>query len=219
MSKRTTIVVAAFVALCCAAGGGLIVVKLFAGGSTTDVHVSASRIEYSSVARAVGAAQVVVVGTFLDERTETVREPSPVDPTHASTRVDVIRRFGDLRALKGAVPANTIEVRSTSSNHIEDMGGKFTDIAWDPLTLRPGQRYLLMLHSAADPALGAIWGVVGEPGTAEVGATNTLSFITSREYQADMRAKGQALGPTGAPSAFDVTLDVVIAAAGPASTP
>ena len=151
-----------------------------------------------------------MTGSLVSEVRTTVREPSPVDPTHGPTRVDVVRQFSVDQAIKGATASGSIEVRWVESSQVEVTSGSSVDTTYDTLPLQIGTTYVLFLRTAADPATGPYWGLTGEPGIAALKG-NDLNFITTSDYRRDLAQRKIAMGRAGAPPAFDITLAAVAA--------
>jgi hypothetical protein len=197
------------------AGGllGFAALKLVRGADgSTGVHVTDSRITFPSVPRLAEASDAIVVAVLKGERKESVFEPAAQDSQHGDTRVDVVRQFDPIRAIKGDRGPGSIEVRWTASGHYELSPGNFDDEQYDPLSLKVGQTYVLFLVKANDPATAPYWGLAGEPGIAEL-RNDDLYFKTTAGYRGELAQHGVSLGRAEAPAAFDVNIDMVAAAA------
>jgi hypothetical protein len=199
--------------------GGLSAVLLFGGNRADEAAPAESRVEFASVDQLVAASDMILVGVLKSESREQVREPSPVDSSHADTRVDVVRVFSVTEVIKGTPPSSgTVEARAAESGRLELPGGTTSNVTYEVVPLKGGSTYILFLRRLADPAIGQFWGLAGEPGVAEV-KLGKMIFSTTPGFARDLQRRGVVLGASGAGPAFDVTLDQVKTAAAKQNRP
>jgi hypothetical protein len=168
-----------------------------------------SSLDYHAAAAVVSASHRIIVGTYIDARTDEIDLISPVTGEVYGSRTDVIWRFEVIETLKGRIPPDEFqEVENTSEVDIP-AHDVMPATAWqqEVFSLDAGREFVLFLVEGSDQDGSKPWGLAGIPGVAALDEAGDLEFLVTDEYVEHAQAVGLISGDDRVP--FTATLDEI----------
>lgn len=188
-------------------GGALGILTYSSPGVT--FHSETDYGDHFSLEGLLSDAEVVVIATFLGERSETIELPSPATDHSGVFRSDLFRRFRVDESLRGELaPGAEFEAWYTLGVTREARGSfpARTD-AYETRHIEQGQTYLLFLREFQRED-GPYLGPTAEPSIAEVSGER-LRFVAPERYLNEIAVRGLSRPRADSAAPFDVTVSDV----------
>lgn len=167
--------------------------------------------DFPTLADLMSRTEIVVVGTLLSERIETVEIPSN-HTDEVLVRTDVVRSYRISEVVAGRYEPSLIETRVATSYRFDNSPVPRPGGALDIVELQIEAEYVLFLRWYQPEAGPAHWGQPGEPATA-IRVGDDLLFVSSERYRRTLEEAGLTPPSPGSTAPFHATLSAVRAVA------
>lgn len=191
--------------------GGTVALGHLPGRTAFTVGSDSDWGDFPTLADLMSRTEIVVVGSLLSERIETVEIPSN-HTDEVLIRTDVVRSYRISEVVAGRYEPTLIETRVASSYRFDNSPLPRAGGALDIVDLQIGAEYVLFLRWYQPEAGPAHWGQPGEPATA-IRAGDDLLFVASERFRRTLEEAGSTPPSPGSAAPFRATLSAVQALA------
>ncbi len=191
--------------------GGTVALGQIPGRTSFTVGGDSDWGDFPTLADLMSRTEIVIVGTLLSERIETVEIPSN-HTDEVLVRTDVVRSYRISEVVAGRYEPSLIETRVARSYRFHNSPIPRAGGALDIVDLQIGAEYVLSLRWYQPEAGPAHCGQPGEPATA-IRVGDDLLFVASERFQRTREEAGLTHPSPGSAAPFRATLSAVRALA------